>query len=336
VHEGFNETALYGAAGIANRPRLTKLLLDAGADPNDRSDGDGRESLYHACEHANHACLKLLLRAKPEPAWVSYCLFRKLDFEDPAGAKLMLDHGADPNFPGPAGQTSVLHAVRRGRSVTILRLLRSYGAKLDTPDHAGMTPLKLARRLGRKQTLTFLSRAGVADEPDRKEQFLAACAAGELRAARKFLAQDPTLMRRLTADDVRILPDAAAANRLRPVRHMLDLGFDINAKGDWGGSAGQQAAWNGHVVMVKLLIDRGADLLQKNDFGGNALGAAIHGSAHAGHKRGPQVVAVIARAIRVDDLTPYIAAAEKEADTRVVDALKRVEQTIAPTKGALQ
>ena len=33
--EEWKETALYGAAGVLNHPGLTKLLLDAGADPDD-------------------------------------------------------------------------------------------------------------------------------------------------------------------------------------------------------------------------------------------------------------------------------------------------------------
>src|SRR5262245_1561344 len=46
-------SALYGAAGSAYDLELTKLLFDAGADPNDG------ESLYHSVE--NPTCTKLLL-----------------------------------------------------------------------------------------------------------------------------------------------------------------------------------------------------------------------------------------------------------------------------------
>jgi ankyrin repeat protein len=186
VHEGFNETPLYGAAGIANRPKLTKLLLDAGADPDDGGEKSGMESLYHAAEHLDNKCLRLILAKKPRRDAVSYCLARKLDFEDAAGTKLMLDQGTDSNFIMPAGSNCVLHAIRRGRSVEILKLLQSYGAQLDLPDKSSMTPLKLARRLGQKETIKFLLRAGVRDSLDVCEQFLAACAAGSMRTAGRF------------------------------------------------------------------------------------------------------------------------------------------------------
>ena len=43
--------------GVAHEPRMTALLLEAGANPNDD------ESVYHATETADHACLRLLLDA---------------------------------------------------------------------------------------------------------------------------------------------------------------------------------------------------------------------------------------------------------------------------------
>ena len=41
------ESVLYGAAGVAHHPELTRLLLDHGADPNDPKD---EETVYHAPE----------------------------------------------------------------------------------------------------------------------------------------------------------------------------------------------------------------------------------------------------------------------------------------------
>ena len=48
-------SALYGAAGVAHDPELTRVLLEAGADPDDG------ESLYHSTESRDVACLALLL-----------------------------------------------------------------------------------------------------------------------------------------------------------------------------------------------------------------------------------------------------------------------------------
>ena len=55
VSGGHALSALYGAAGKNHQPGLTKLLLEAGANPNDN------ESVYHAVESADLSCLRLLL-----------------------------------------------------------------------------------------------------------------------------------------------------------------------------------------------------------------------------------------------------------------------------------
>ena len=46
---------LYAAAGVNNNPALSRLLLEAGARPDDC------ESLYHSTEHADLVCMRLLL-----------------------------------------------------------------------------------------------------------------------------------------------------------------------------------------------------------------------------------------------------------------------------------
>jgi hypothetical protein len=54
---GSTWTPLYGAAGRLHDPELTRMLLAAGANPDDN------ESLYHSTETPDHSCLRLLLEA---------------------------------------------------------------------------------------------------------------------------------------------------------------------------------------------------------------------------------------------------------------------------------
>lgn len=276
-HEGFNETALYGAAGVANAPKLTELLLSKGADPDDcQPAGRGTESLYHACEHSDNRCLKLILQAGPRKQNITHCLGRKLDFEDIEGVRLMLDYGADPD-------ARLLHAVRRGRSARIIELLIQRGAKVNRVAQDGMTALRLARRLGQKKIVQSLQRHGATEtSEDHREEFLAACAGGNQRLARELLKQQSDLIQQLKPDEMRIIADAAAAGHIAPLKLMLKLGFDINAKGDWEGSVLQQAIARGSLAIVEYLIERGASLTLKNDYGGDALGAAIHFGLESG------------------------------------------------------
>lgn len=57
------QACLYGAAGIANDARLTRALIDAGAElvPDDG------ESVYHAAEFADTRCLRLPVRNQAFP-----------------------------------------------------------------------------------------------------------------------------------------------------------------------------------------------------------------------------------------------------------------------------
>jgi ankyrin repeat protein len=65
IHDGaWLRVALYGAAGIAGDPELTRTLLQAGADPtDDRAGYHGNEVLYHACEFPDPTCAMLVIDA---------------------------------------------------------------------------------------------------------------------------------------------------------------------------------------------------------------------------------------------------------------------------------
>ena len=75
------ESALYGAAGVAHHPELTRLLLERGADPNDG------EVAYHAPEtYGNNDALKVLVESgKLTPSSLTTMLHRKLDWTDRTG-----------------------------------------------------------------------------------------------------------------------------------------------------------------------------------------------------------------------------------------------------------
>jgi len=282
------QTCLYAAAGIANDAELTRMLLDAGADVNEcvpdpgaAEDAGplGTEALYHASEWTDVTCLRLLLEARPplHPARVSYCLARMLDFENPAGVRLYLSHGADPDLriPWMAHRTHLHRAIAYGRSLEIVRLLVEAGADVEARDDIDMTPIRYAVRHGRDDIVEMLRAAGadaaaVSDE-DRR---IGAVIRGEARATA------PAGGHASEFEDRDLLALAAARNDVALVRRILAAGADPNTP--IGGTEAMPplhwACWRGQRDAARALLDAGADVHQRNRYGGDALGTTMHGS----------------------------------------------------------
>jgi hypothetical protein len=135
IHDGnWLQVALYGAAGIAGDPELTRLLLEAGADPTDDRPGfHGNEVLYHACEFENPTCAMLVIDAGARQDFVDYDLGRALNFPNPEMIEMFCAHGARAD----AGH---LHqAVWRRRPPRTVAALLDARALIDEPDERGLT-----------------------------------------------------------------------------------------------------------------------------------------------------------------------------------------------------
>ena len=76
-------SALYGAAGKNHDPELTKMLLDAGANPNDN------ESLYHSTEAPDLTCMRMLLEGGARVEGTN-AVHHILDRDELGGLKLLL------------------------------------------------------------------------------------------------------------------------------------------------------------------------------------------------------------------------------------------------------
>ena len=72
-----------------------------------------------------------------------------------------------------------------------------------------------------------------------------------------------------------MLVRAAACGNDVGVATMLDFGFGLETRAEWGGTALHHAAWHGRASTVCLLLSRGADAEVLNSYGDTALGAAV-------------------------------------------------------------
>jgi len=244
--EHWIQVALYGAAGIAGDPVLTRMLLEAGADPTDDREGyHGNEVLYHACEFPDPTCAMLVIDAGARQDFVDYDLGRALNFPNPRMIEMFCTHGAR------AAAGHLHQAVWRRRPPRTVAALLDSGAPIDAPDEHGLTPLQIALLWGEAGVSTLLRERGARE-----------VAPPEVPSA--------------LLDEMLIL--SIQGGHLEAMRGLLDAGARIDGDPDGGEVPLGQACWRGRVGMTFELVERGAALTFRD--GGSALGAALHGSRH--------------------------------------------------------
>ena len=269
------ESVLYGAAGVAHHPELTRLLLERGADPNDD------EVPYHSPETLDNRAMKILVESgKLTPDSLMTMLIRKLDWHDYDGVAWLLAHGADAKLLSVWGTGPLHHALSRGNAVSYLDLLLDHGADPTLPSKDDTTAFAIAARMARGDVLDLFERRGFKVALPGDDAFLAACARADEASARRIAADDPAVVQRLQAQNTGLLVDFAGSGNTAAVRLMLDLGFDIGARRtnpSWsaGETALHVATWRGHLDMVKLLIERGAPLEATHRSGATPLAVAL-------------------------------------------------------------
>ena len=261
-HPEFGElSALYGAAGVAHEPRMTALLLERGASPDDG------ESVYHACESRDHTCLRLLLDAGARVDGTN-AVAHMLDYDDLDGLRLLLDAGATE-----LGGT-IMHALARDRSHAHVELLLVSGAPV--PPNAAT----LAVRRGRSDLAGLLGEPS----PSPADELLGAVRRGDGAAVDEVLARHPGLLDSLGRGDHDVLVHAAGTGNRPAVELMLRLGFPVGVRSEeFNETPLHAAAWYGKADIVRVLLDHGADPNAEAGppFGGAPLDWAARGSRDA-------------------------------------------------------
>jgi ankyrin repeat protein/GNAT superfamily N-acetyltransferase len=271
------QSALSGAAGVAHEPRLTRLLLDHGADPDDN------ESLYHATEARDPSCVRLLLEAGATVSGTN-ALAHALDREDVELVELLLTHGPARGEPWPELHRAIPWAVYRGRSTRIVRVLAAHGADLERRDkRTGRTPYSAAIARCRSDIADLLVELGASPRASELDRLLGECMRGDRNAALARAAHAPGLVESNRDALGQALVLAAGEGRVEATALLLDVGAPMDARGDLGGSPLHHAAWNGRGGTVDLLLRRGADPLAvaPPPTSSTPLAWAVHGSRHA-------------------------------------------------------
>jgi hypothetical protein len=286
--------------------RTARLLLDAGADPNEGYlwrglptpftlltgvFGDGEQGRERTPPHPVPDLARLLLDAGADPN-DGQTLYNRMFRPDDAHLRLLFAYGLGTGGGGPwkarlgealDSPAAMLRAQLRWAAghgfLDRVRLLAEHGVDVRSPFPDGPTPAELAARDGYPEITRYLVERGVpAPRLTPVDAFVAAALSG-----------DRTALEDLPAEDARrerpgLIVWAAATGRTEAIALLAGLGFDVNAKGrrdapveqEWE-TALHHAALAGDLEQAQLLLSLGADPnIRDTRFDDTPLGWARH------------------------------------------------------------
>jgi ankyrin repeat protein len=297
------ESVLYGAAGVAHNPEMTRLLLEHGADPNDE------ETPYHSPESYDNAALKILVESGGLNAEsLTTMLLRKADWHDFDGLRYLLEQGADPNRMSRWGYTALHQAVRRDNAINNIEVLLAHGADpLLANRHDGRSAVAMAARRGRRDVLESLERRGIPIGLQGVERLITACARNDTDGVRAIAGSEPEAMGQMLSEGGTLLAEFAGNGNTDGVRQLLDLGLSVDTLYEDGdgyfeiakkSTALHVAAWRACHETVKFLIERGAPVDVTDGKGRTPLALAVRAcvDSYWMSRRSPESVEALIRA----------------------------------------
>jgi ankyrin repeat protein len=257
-----------GEGGPVLQPRhpsqaLGRLLLAAGADPNDA------QTLYNRMFEPDNDHLVLLfefgLGTGDGGPWR-----RRLGEARPSPTRLVRDQLA--------------WAITHGMTERV-QLLADHGADVVTPFETGSTPAALAATTGHPALVDYLVGRG-APRPTLlpKDAFVAAVLAVDRSAVQQLAGDHPGLVEAVRARRPGLMAWAAASSGAAAAELLVDLGFDVNAKGrtdrpskqPWQ-TALHKAVEDANIDLARTLLRLGADPdIKDMRFDSTPLGWARH------------------------------------------------------------
>jgi ankyrin repeat protein len=311
-HTGLR-TALHHA--IDHEP-VARLLLERGADPNIRDEGDHAMPLHFAAEREDLAVIRLLIEHGADPigdgtvheltvlGWATCFGTGRRDVVD-----YLLAHGArhdifsavavgdtdvlrvlalqsraeiDRRMDDTNHRRSPLHLAVVKQQPAALAVLLELGADTEAEDNAGLTPLDQAALSGAQAMTAMLIHHGA------KVRLPAAIALGRTADVERALRTDPEALKpggRWATLIVRASEQASGD----VVERLIRAGASVNLKdstttsvdGTEGYTPLHAAAWRGNADTVTVLLKHGADpKARESKYCGTPAGWA----AYAGHR----------------------------------------------------
>ncbi|KAK2812771.1 hypothetical protein FQN50_001100 [Emmonsiellopsis sp. PD_5] len=189
--------------------------------------------------------------------------------------KLLIDHGANVNFKDESGKTPLFRAAKNGYEEAVNLLLEN-GADPNTEEgrvavlEAALTGLELEAILPRSSDEDIELMAKEARPPGSQKALDAHEGVVNLLLGKGFALGPPVATKRIR----KLLHLAASHNFESLLRHLLQVGAEVNCKDERGRTPILLAALKRHEVVMKLLLDSCADPNIRADEGQTPLSIA--------------------------------------------------------------
>jgi ankyrin repeat protein len=266
--------ALGGGGTIPKHPQelaLARLLLEAGADPNDG------QALYNQGwgESAGEEWLELLF---------------EFGLGSGDGGPWRRRFGERQDSPRKMLEDLLIAAAKHGFTDRVRRLLARgvdpRGELIEHPIYRGRSPVQEAALNGHMDIVQILVEAGAVWEHDQVDELIATAMSGDRDAVQQLLATDAGLRERAIERSPDQLVRAAEQDSYDAVALLIELGFDVNARPRTAPL--HEAAMRGNLPVIRLLLEHGADP-NLRDTGYNATPAGW-----AEHHEQPEALALLA------------------------------------------
>jgi hypothetical protein len=257
-HRELPRTALWGAVCVVGHLPLAEALLEGGANPTDGV------TAHITAGGSNLAALELLhrfgLNANGIPGGVPPLRYLMSWSTDSAGARWLLEHGADANLSWGDLDDAPLHVAAQRWDVPMVELLVAHGADIHRRRADGRTAHTLAELHGNQDVAAWLSAHGAKDELSSLERFIAACTRGDRASADAMLSAHSNLRSELRAEHHLMMHVPAERGDAAVLDTMLACGFDPNVPDNDGVTALHRAAMAGRAEAVRVLLANGASV----------------------------------------------------------------------------
>jgi len=225
---------LMTAVGQSNAKIVEMILAHPGVDPNHKLKNQGQTPLWMAITKTDDCAILRILLERPDldltrtARWGEGCAYRAACWSQHAALQLLLDRGADVNFPNEEGRTPLSIAASKGNKDGLEILLKQPNIAINQMDKTNKTPLMYAAQDNQTQCVKLL------------------------------LEHKPALEMKDTEGRTALSLATIKGNKI-PAKLLLKAGALVNTQDTKGNTPLALAAEHKQDVVVRFLLENGAD-----------------------------------------------------------------------------